>query len=470
MGLWNWLSDPANQRTLGFLGGGLATVVGGLWAVYKHFHGKPGVIFVTTPDLSRKEFKQLAGQLAVKDAALKSFFKIMEQQRVAPEDLDSTLRTIAQRYKDLEAALARVTSEDRNLIETKTEVRQALEKGDFDRAESLLKRASDRDQAKAKEQQALANEHLLAAAASLAEIAQLKRVQLAYTEAANCYREAMDLAPPTAKETRALYLDELGSVSWLAGDYASAEMAFSESLALRENLLGSDHEDTATSMNHLAGLYRAQGKYSEAKALYQRALEIREKLFGLQNPSTGETLNDLALLYSDQGDYVEAQRLYEEALAIATRTLSPEAQETATILNNLAGLYRHQGMYSQAQDYYQRALTIRRKLLGSHPDTAQTMNNLAVLYESQGKYSDAESLCTQALEIREKLLGSNHPDTATTLNTLAEVYRAQEQYGAAEDQYRRALEIREQVLGPQHPRTTATRTRLKEVQTYRRAS
>ncbi len=37
--LWTWLRDPANQQTLGWIGGGLV-VVGGVWAVVKFFARK----------------------------------------------------------------------------------------------------------------------------------------------------------------------------------------------------------------------------------------------------------------------------------------------------------------------------------------------------------------------------------------------------------------------------------------------
>jgi hypothetical protein len=44
--LWAFLSDPDNQQTLAWLGGGLVAVAGGLWAVIKFFFprssgGKP---------------------------------------------------------------------------------------------------------------------------------------------------------------------------------------------------------------------------------------------------------------------------------------------------------------------------------------------------------------------------------------------------------------------------------------------
>jgi hypothetical protein len=37
LAMWFWLSDPANQKTLAFVGGGVSVVVAGAWAVFKTF-------------------------------------------------------------------------------------------------------------------------------------------------------------------------------------------------------------------------------------------------------------------------------------------------------------------------------------------------------------------------------------------------------------------------------------------------
>jgi threonine/homoserine efflux transporter RhtA len=39
--LWAFLTDPANQATLGWLGGGLATVTGALWTAFVWFRSRP---------------------------------------------------------------------------------------------------------------------------------------------------------------------------------------------------------------------------------------------------------------------------------------------------------------------------------------------------------------------------------------------------------------------------------------------
>ena len=84
-------------------------------------------------------------------------------------------------------------------------------------------------------------------------------------------------------------------------------------------MLGPDHPDTASSLNNLAGLYRAQGRYAEAEPLYRRALAIREAVLGPDHPDTASSLNNLAGLFRAQGRYGEAEPLLRRAEAAATK-------------------------------------------------------------------------------------------------------------------------------------------------------
>ncbi len=156
--------------------------------------------------------------------------------------------------------------------------------------------------------------------------------------------------------------------------YPQAEPLFKRALAIYKQQLGPEHPFTATSLNNLAGLYRAQGKYEQAEPLFKRALAIREQQLGPTHPDTALSLDNLAGLYQDQGKYVEAEPLYQRALAIREQQLGPEHPDTASSLNNLAGLYQDQGKYAQAELLYQRALTIREQQVGpEHPDTATSL-------------------------------------------------------------------------------------------------
>ena len=68
--------------------------------------------------------------------------------------------------------------------------------------------------------------------------------------------------------------------------YEDAEPLYDEALSIRRRVLGADHPETATSLNKLAGLYRAQGRYVEAAPMVMDAVEIMERVLGAEHPNT----------------------------------------------------------------------------------------------------------------------------------------------------------------------------------------
>ena len=233
-----------------------------------------------------------------------------------------------------------------------------------------------------------------------------------------------------------------GQALYEAGRYEEVIPLWRKALELGEREFGPDHPTTATLLNNLADLYRAQGRYEAAEPLYKRALEIREKALGRDHPDVARSLNNLAGLFHDQGRYAEAEPLYERSLAIYEKALGPNHPDVATSLNNLASLYDNQGRYAKAEPLFKRALAIREMALGpDHPSVAASLNNLALLYNKQGRYEAAEPLNKRALAIYEKALGPGHPDVAVGLDNLAGLYYAQGRYEVALDHLRRATAI-----------------------------
>jgi hypothetical protein len=99
----------------------------------------------TIQGISEERHERLAEEFGVTRSALTSFFNILEQQQVPPEDLDHTLRQIAMSYKDLHAKLQRFTTDDPVVMALKQQAHDALEAGEFTRAEALLNEASAKD-------------------------------------------------------------------------------------------------------------------------------------------------------------------------------------------------------------------------------------------------------------------------------------------------------------------------------------
>jgi tetratricopeptide (TPR) repeat protein len=253
----------------------------------------------------------------------------------------------------------------------------------------------------------------------------------------------------------------LGRVQQALLNYATALLLYERALAIREQVLGPEHPDTARSLNNLALLHDTLGNYAAAQPLYERALAIFEQMLGLTHPDIARILNNVALLHHTIGNYTTAQPLYERALAIYEQALGPEHPDTATSLNNLATLHYATGNYAAAQPLLERALAISEQALGlEHPHTALSLNNLAGLHNDMGDFTAALPLLERALAIWEQVLGPDHPSTATSLCNLAVLHYATGNHAAALTLYERALVIREQVLGPDHPDTAVSLNNL----------
>jgi tetratricopeptide (TPR) repeat protein len=418
--------------------------------------------------VTKHALEEYSKKVDVTGSALKSFFKILEKQNVPPEDLDSTLSQIAERYKELQKKLvSSVIIENPEIKALKKKAEEALNEGDFDEAENLLNEASDKGIQCAKNMQEAANKCLISTAESKAELGDLKNTQLEYKAAAVYYLEAADLLPEESETLRAEYLNNCGKAFQEAGLYQDAKEPSEKALEIREKALGANHPDVARSLNNLARLYYYQGRYDDALPLYERALEIREKTLGKDHPDVAICLNNLGVLYYVQGRYEKTLLLHQRALDIREKTLGKDHPDTANSLDNLALVYDDLGRYQDSLPLHQRALEIKEKTLGKdHPDIANSLHNLAMVYSDQGRYEEALPLYQRALRIREKTLGKDHPDVASSLNNLAFVYA---ELGRCDDVlplYQRALEIREKTLSKDHPDVASSLNNLALVYSY----
>ena len=90
-------------------------------------------------------------------------------------------------------------------------------------------------------------------------------------------KEALDQAAPRIgkafvgrPELEAAIRDSLGVTYWHLGDFEAANTHLEKAYVLRRQVLGSDHLDTLTSLQHLARQRWRQGKLREAELLARR--------------------------------------------------------------------------------------------------------------------------------------------------------------------------------------------------------
>ncbi|NEO74435.1 tetratricopeptide repeat protein, partial [Moorena sp. SIO3H5] len=86
------------------------------------------------------------------------------------------------------------------------------------------------------------------------------------------------------KLAEASRLTQQGWELYQQGKYSEAIPLAERALGIRQQVLGEEHPDVATSLNHLALLYSRQGSYQQAEPLFRQALELRKRLLGEEHP------------------------------------------------------------------------------------------------------------------------------------------------------------------------------------------
>ena len=102
-------------------------------------------------------------------------------------------------------------------------------------------------------------------------------------------------------------------------------------------MLGPEHPDTLTSVDNLAGLYKAQGRYSEAEPLFRRALAGWERVLGQEHPDTLTSVNNLAASMRPRAAMARPSRFISGRWRSASACWAPSIRLRSQAEDNLAG-------------------------------------------------------------------------------------------------------------------------------------
>ncbi|KAK3374696.1 hypothetical protein B0H63DRAFT_452540 [Podospora didyma] len=264
-------------------------------------------------------------------------------------------------------------------------------------------------------------------------------------------------------------IGNLASTYLYQGRWEAAEKLGVQVMEIRKTKLGADHPSTLTSMANLASTYRSQGRWEEAEKLEVQVMEMSKTKLGADHPSTLTSMANLASTYLYQGRWEEAEKLGVQVMEIRKTKLGADHPDTLTSISNLASTYLYQGRWEEAEKLGVQVMEIRKTKLGAdHPSTLTSMANLASTYLYQGRWEEAEKLGVQAMEISKTKLGADHPDTLTIMANLAFTYRNQGRWEEAEKLEVQAMEISKTKLGADHPTTLTIMANL--ASTYRKQS
>lgn len=217
--------------------------------------------------------------------------------------------------------------------------------------------------------------------------------------------------------------NELGYFLVTRLKYPESISYFERSLAIREEVLGSEHSDVIVSLMNLGFMFQLCDEGWRAKPVYQRVLAIREKVLGTKHIETADTLYHLGDASCN--------------IANLIRDIGDSSDEM---------LRKCKSEYEEAFGYYQSGLTIYEELLGNeHGEIANKVDSLGYVLESLREFNKAFLYYERALAIREKVVGDQHPDTINTLMKLGLMLEGQGQLDKAKAYYERVKSIRERI-------------------------
>ena len=257
-------------------------------------------------------------------------------------------------------------------------------------------------------------------------------------------------------DRRASLLISLGIALQKQGEYADAETALTDALALD---MGPFQE--AGALVQLATVLGETGDHEGARRALERAIPLFSETIGPNHPKTVRTGSHLATVLRLEGRPGDAEPIYRRAYADLLEVYGEDHLQTIAVAFSLGSTLNELGRYDESTPLLADALDRADRVISpAHPLTSSVVYALARAREGNGQLRDAERLLRRSVALDEAALGEDHPFLAQTLQALAEVLRKRGTLREAERAARRALTIQEAALAPDHPNAISTRGTL----------
>jgi tetratricopeptide (TPR) repeat protein len=218
-----------------------------------------------------------------------------------------------------------------------------------------------------------------------------------------------------------LYLQELGNVSYLRGDYDAALDWYRQSLAISERL--GDRPATASAYHNFGAVANERGDYDAALDWYGKSLAIKEQLG--DRAGLARTYHQLGIVAQGRADYDAALDWYRKSLEIEEEVGNRVGM--AGSYHQLGRVAEDRGDYDAALDWYHKSLILKEQL-GDRANTAITYNQLGIIAHLRGEHDAALDWYRKSLAIKEQI--GDRAGVASTLSNIGALYT---QIGRAAD-------------------------------------
>ncbi|TVQ08996.1 MAG: serine/threonine protein kinase [Balneolaceae bacterium] len=203
------------------------------------------------------------------------------------------------------------------------------------------------------------------------------------------------------------------------GDFDKAEQYLLESLEISRGMYTGNHEQIASTMNHLSSLYQNRGEYDEALPWAQASHRMRLEIFGPSHLNTIAAHANTARTNFGAGRLEEAAETYREVIAIFREEYGNDNFYIVGLLQSYGGVYLRMEDYAGAETVIRESLEHSERLLpAGHIRQAYPLKGLADALRGQARYAEALNYADRAYQIRSEALPANNPDLMTTRYTL----------------------------------------------------
>lgn len=322
---------------------------------------------------------------------------------------------LAQGEARIDSELAQQPAVQVELWRTVAEVQRQL--GDYERAERLLRKATDRLR------QATPPDPLELARTQF-QLAAVLNDHYRPDESARLAQEAvpvLERALGGSSEEMGDAYDLLGSLRYQQGDYAEAERLRLRARDVYRRGGGERSRKVSDIDNNLAVFHAERGRLDEAEAAGRRAVDVRRSLLGDAHPDTLLARYNLANVFYQAGRWDEAAREFAGILPAQERVLGPAHPHVALTRRQVARIDAGLGRYGEAARLLDEVAAATRASYGRESVAAAYVSvQRSRLEQLRGRFDEAVRFGRDAVAMLERVAGADHPDTAWARMNLAD--------------------------------------------------
>jgi eukaryotic-like serine/threonine-protein kinase len=235
--------------------------------------------------------------------------------------------------------------------------------------------------------------------------------------------------------------------------------------ALWRELEGNLSLGLATNLETQASAFNQSGDYAAAEKAAREAVAIYAARLGPGSLEAAEAKTNLIVLFHHSGRIEEGLAMIDEVLPVFEARLGPEHSSTLLQLQNLGAFQYELGRHAEAEATTRRVVALTEKLFGSdHFRVGVALLNLCGALSANQKLAEAEQVILRSARILEQRAGAVHQLHLTALESLAEVYESQGRRAEARAVLERAVGIREADRGPGDSYLASLRRSLAELE------